>query len=160
MKKASKKFTLYAMLSVFVLLTLLLGIINGVNFTMAAADADAITQMISEQNGALRYGPFGQQPPELPAENGQQPPDAPSGSGEQPQETPFDGSRQTFEFRRDDPGRGMFGQQGPNSPELAQTVRYFTVVFGKKDAGEVAAFEISAVDQSEAIAWARSLLNR
>ena len=36
MNKAEKKFRLYAILVIFILLTLLLAVINGVNFTMAA----------------------------------------------------------------------------------------------------------------------------
>ena len=57
MRKAQKKFTLYAVMSVFVLLTILLGTINGVNFTMAAQDADQITQRrpFFEQKEVLFY---------------------------------------------------------------------------------------------------------
>lgn len=137
MKKASKKFTLYAMLSVFVLLTLLLGIINGVNFTMAASDADRITQMISEQNGALRQGPEGMQIPE----------------------TPVEGSAQSPAWNAGEKNRGRFGRQGPDSPELTKTVRYFTVTFDASFSS-LTAFEISAVDQNEAVSWAQSLLTQ
>ena len=137
MKKANRMFIVYAMLSVFVLLTLLLGVINGVNFTMAAADADRITQMIGEQGGSLRHGPFDRQfagaPGEAQTEAGQ-----PGG----------------FEN-----GRGRFELQGPNSPELAKTVRYFTAVFDGSG-GTLAAFEISAVDQAEAVEWAEGLLSQ
>ncbi len=45
MKKVRKQFVICAMAAVFTLLTVLLFIINGVNFTMLAEDADQITQM-------------------------------------------------------------------------------------------------------------------
>ena len=131
-------FIVYAMLSVFVLLTVLLGVINGVNFTMAAADADRITQMIGEQGGSLRHGPFDRQ---FSGNTGEAPADAPVDSG-------------GFEN-----GRGRFDMQGPNSPELTKTVRYFTVVFDSAG-GTLAAYEISAVDQAEALRWAQSLLSQ
>ena len=38
MVKARKRFVLFAMLCVFVLLFILLGIVNGVNFTMASEE--------------------------------------------------------------------------------------------------------------------------
>lgn len=53
MNKAEKKFRLYALLVIFVLLTVLLSVINGVNFTMAADDADQITQMIADRRGSF-----------------------------------------------------------------------------------------------------------
>lgn len=53
MKKAEQKFRIYAILVIFVLLTVLLAVINGVNFTMAAQDADEITQMLAERRGAF-----------------------------------------------------------------------------------------------------------
>ena len=84
MNKAEKKFRLYAILVVFVLLTVLLGLINGVNYTMAAQDADSITQMIAERQGSFdraenaqegttaqprvknfRMGPMGPDSPEM-----------------------------------------------------------------------------------------------
>ena len=53
MKKAKKMFIVYAMVAVFVMLTLMVGIINGVSYTMAAQDADKITNMISEGHGGF-----------------------------------------------------------------------------------------------------------
>lgn len=54
MNKAKKKFILYAVLAVFVLLTLLLGVINASVFTMAAHDADEITEIIASGKGKFR----------------------------------------------------------------------------------------------------------
>ena len=42
------------MTALFVLLTLILGIINVIDFSMAAEDADIVTQMIAKQSGAFR----------------------------------------------------------------------------------------------------------
>lgn len=55
MNKAEKKFRLYAILVIFVLLTVLLTVINGVNFTMAASDADKITGMIADRQGDFEH---------------------------------------------------------------------------------------------------------
>lgn len=68
MNKAEKKFLMYAVLAVFVLLTVLLGIINCVNFTMAARDADEVTQRIAAGRGAFTMEP-GERP--LPFDPGQ-----------------------------------------------------------------------------------------
>ena len=84
MNKAEKKFRLYAILVIFVLLTVLLAVINGVNFTMAAGDADELTQMLADRQGAFerkedpsgavqvpsngkdfRMGPMGPDSPEM-----------------------------------------------------------------------------------------------
>ena len=59
MIKAETRFRLYAVLSVFVLLVVLLGVINGINFTMAATDADEITQRIASGKG--EFGKHGEQ---------------------------------------------------------------------------------------------------
>ena len=47
MNKARKKFIIYAECAIFVLLTLLLSVINVVNFTMVSEDADRITEIIA-----------------------------------------------------------------------------------------------------------------
>ena len=54
MEKVRKRFVLFAALSIFALLAALLCVINGVNFTMAAADADEITLTLANRNGAFR----------------------------------------------------------------------------------------------------------
>ncbi|MBQ5953106.1 MAG: HAMP domain-containing histidine kinase [Lachnospiraceae bacterium] len=79
MNAARKKFIRFAMLSVFILLLVILGIINGMNFTMAAADADIITEQLSRNKGSFenvkplepgsafsgKMGPMGPDSPEL-----------------------------------------------------------------------------------------------
>ncbi len=53
MNRAEKKFRIYAVAAIFVLLTILLGIMNAVNFTMASQDADRVTQMLEEKSGGF-----------------------------------------------------------------------------------------------------------
>ena len=56
MKKAQNKFTLYAVLAVFASLLVLLGVINVLNFTVAAEDADRVTEMIANDQGGFARG--------------------------------------------------------------------------------------------------------
>ena len=53
MNKAQKRFVRLAVLAIAVLLAVLLGVINAINFTMAAQDADRVTQRIAESKGAF-----------------------------------------------------------------------------------------------------------
>lgn len=53
MNKARKKFILYAECAVFILLTVLLTVINMVNFTMVSEDADRITEKLSFNHGTF-----------------------------------------------------------------------------------------------------------
>ena len=78
MRKVKKQFILYAMIAIFVLLTVLLSVINVIDFTLAAQDADHMTQMLSEENGRFggerekpkddgpvgRFGPMGPSSPD------------------------------------------------------------------------------------------------
>ena len=55
MNKARKKFRRSAVLVVFLLLTVLLSVINIINFTMVAEDADRFTQMIADREGSFDH---------------------------------------------------------------------------------------------------------
>ncbi len=123
MNKAEKKFILYAVLSVFVLLAVLLGVINVIGFTMAAQDADEVTHMIAAGSGRLIKQPE-------------------RAESFEPAERP-----------------GQMGPMGPNSPELRATMRYFTFSFSENGKSKLVAFNISAVDESEAQKWAASLIS-
>ena len=130
MNKAEKKFRSYSILVIFVLLTVLLTVINGVNFTMAADDADRVTQMLADRRGAFER------------------PDGVSGETQPQPEPP------------DENAFGM-GPMGPYSPEMDQSLRYFTVAFSDKGKTvETVAFHISAVTESEASEWASGLLKQ
>lgn len=65
MIKARKRFVLYTVITVFVVLTVLLGIINAVNFTAVSEDADFLTLSISEGSGHFAQGHPGREGREL-----------------------------------------------------------------------------------------------
>lgn len=134
MNKTRDQFILYAMLAVFVLFTVILSIINGINFTMAAEDADRITEHIQENQGFLK--PFREQNPAGGA----------MGQNNASQTAP--------------PVPQGMGPMGPDSPEMANSMRYVTVALSE-GAGETSAsiinYQLSAVSEEEAIAWAKSL---
>ena len=145
MKKAKRLYTLYAVLAIFVLLTLLLGIINGVNFTMAAQDADEITRRISGGHGAFSDRSDGAAGADIPAE------------------PPQEAAPQIAQgFAREDFGKGgRLRFMGPDSPELSASVRYFTCVFeGENDDGTMVSFAISAVTSDQALQWAKDLADQ
>lgn len=139
MNEVIKKFVRYAMLSVFALLTVLLSIINGINFTMAGEDADRITKRLSERNGVFSV--------EQKFDDGE------SFKSESSDQADYQNSF----FRNDDSKR--MGPMGPDSPEVNDSVRFFTYSFDKKGNAEKIAFHISAIDEKEAEEWAKSLMN-
>ncbi len=139
MNKVRKKFVWYAMLSLFALLTVMLSIINGVNFTMASNDADMITQILSEKHGAFPENPNNK-------------------SGKTPNSTNTPDTPIVSEIKRRS-GSGRIGPMGPDSPEMNSSVRYFTYSFDEKGNAKKVAFQISAVEEDEAISWARGLIN-
>lgn len=79
MNKAEKKFRSYAILAIFVLMTVLLSVINGVNFTMASGDADELTQKLADRHGTFEHwnGAPGAQPREYGFRMGPMGPDSP-----------------------------------------------------------------------------------
>lgn len=146
MIKARKRFVLYAMLSIGVLLTVLLGIINGVNFTMASQDADRLTQMIADRRGSLsERGDMGNAAPETGSE-------ALPGGMAAPRGTPAPAANM---------GNGAptrMGPMGPESPEMAFSLRYFTYAFDEDGEAEQIAWALSAFDEEDALAWAKRLV--
>lgn len=136
MNKAEKKFRLFALAAIFVLFTVLLAVINGVNFTMTAADADEITLEIAGNGGTFSTS-------------------SQSASGEMSPEPFMNAPAPT----RQGP-LGRFGPMGPSSPETTSSVRYFTIAFTPDgDYVRTVAYEISAVTETEAIEWASGLLH-
>ncbi|MBR3639990.1 MAG: HAMP domain-containing histidine kinase [Clostridia bacterium] len=130
MNKAEKKFRLYAILVIFVLLTTLLAVINGVNFTMVASDADMLTQTLADRQGSFERK---------------------------------DNAPEDRQFQPDQPREKDFrmGPMGPDSPEMNESLRYFTVAFsGKGEKVETVAFHISAVTEEEAGEWASGLIKQ
>ena len=137
-KKLRKKFIVTSLLSVFALLTTILLVINLVNFSLVAADADRILDQMIPQGGAFREG-F------VPGEEQ-------NGIGE---EMPVSRSATT---RRGDFGPN--GPKGPDSPELSQTIRFFTVNFDGNGAVVNTTIKMSVVSEDTAIEWARMLANK
>ena len=125
------------MLSVFALLTVLLSIINGVNFTMAGNDADMLTQMISDRHGAFSDR----------EDRGQKKKNADHATS--------DNAQPAFEGKFGEP-HGI-GPMGPSSPDMNSSLRYFTYAFDKKGNSEKISFKLSAVTEEEAEAWAKTL---
>ncbi len=124
MNKAVRKFVLSAEGAIFVLLTVLLSVINIVNFAMAGDDADHVTQRIEEQQGMFHSNT---KPPE-----------------------PRKNNRFRFEG---------FGNMGPDSPEMDDSLRYFTISFDKDNNADTVVFKMSAISEDEAVSWAESLLS-
>lgn len=133
MNKAEKKFVWFATLAIFLSVTVLLGIINVVTFSMAASDADRVTEMLQEENGGIRERE-NQKPAGQPA----------------PNDSFFIDGNQGIPF-------GQMGPMGPSSPEMNESLRYFTCVIEKSGKSSVTAFHISAVTEEEALNWAASL---
>ncbi len=172
MSKARKQFVIYAVISVFVLLTVLLGVINFVNFAMIAEDADEITSILSEKQGSFMTDDRsktgnGNFPGFIPGEQSSGAPGEPAETTEATEtaETEDDtGSTQPDQSGNTNPAdngqkRGMFENMGPGSPELNESTRYFTYAFDSSGHSKKIAFAISAVSEDEASEWAESLLN-
>ena len=128
-----KKFILTALLAVFGLLTVILLVINFVNFSLVSEDADRVLDHLVQQGGA-----FGDN--WMPRDNGGQPN---PGDPQQPQGMP----------------NGIRPQPnaGPDSPELGRTTRYFTVSFDKDGNVLGAQVQMNAVNETQAVQWAQSL---
>ena len=121
MNKVRKKFVLYAEIAVFILLTVLLSVINVINFTMVTEDADRITETISHYRVK-----FFREPPE-------------ETSNTQNNNGEHTGIRKAF------------GVMGVNSPEMNASLRYFTYAFDKDGNAEKIEHRMTAVTEEEAI---------
>lgn len=168
MNKAKKRFILLTELSVLLLLTFLLTVINVLNFTMAADEADMLTERIAQRHGTMDRSQL--EPKSMkPASQPEQAPDKPSqavsttasGAGSDTQTgdnsstNTGNAAKGTRPFRLDN---GRYGFLGPDSPEMASSLRYFTYSFDKEGTANVVDFQMSSVSEEEAAAWAESLL--
>ena len=71
--------------------------------------------------------------------------------------------RGTFDHPGSLPPAGDFrrvGPMGPDSPEMTNSVRYFTYAFNAQGNARCVAFALSAVSEEEAESWARELLGK
>ena len=172
MDQVRKRFVLSAVLSIFALLAVLLTIINGLNFTMAAGDADRITGRLENRQGVLERPELPRDMTQNPARNVTRNPDsaAASGTAQPPENMPPEDippedmaseSAPPEDMPGNDPGKRAHGPRvgpmGPDSPETAASIRYFTYAFDSDGQSECIVFALSAVDEEEALAWAQSL---
>lgn len=163
MNKARNRFILLTELSIVLLLSLLLTVINVVNFTMAADDADFLTEHIAQRHGTLdksQTEPKSSKPSEAPpvpsqgstTSSGAASDTQTSGGGTDSSNT----ARSNKPFRLDN---GRYASMGPDSPEMNSSLRYFTYSFNKDGEAKVVDFRMSSVTEEEAQTWAESLLN-
>ncbi len=141
MKKARVKFILYAMAAVAVLLTVLLSVINITVFSLAAEDADAMLERLSN---AAR--PNSQNFPEDPNE------------GFNP-DTPKETSTvsQPGSVGRTGGNPGFFGRFTPDGNDLPLSARYFSVKIEKNGEKKLTKYNISAYTEDEALNLAERL---
>ena len=127
---------------------------------MAAGDADELTEMLANKNGAFEQSEFTpgemQLRPEFPTQNeNQNRPEMPMQNGNQ--------NRHEMPTQPDRSGERDFrmGPMGPDSPEMNESLRYFTVAFSEDgEKAEMIAYRISAVTEEEAKEWASELLKQ
>ena len=131
------KFILYAELSIFALLSVILVSINAVNFGLVASDADKITYEIALNGGS--FGPGRDHP-------------RPDNPGEEYSGDNIDGRSQDRPFPDID--------LGPDNPEMPDSVRFFTVQIDENGIASIPQdfFHVNVVSQEEAIAWGKELL--
>lgn len=130
--KLRKKFIITSLLSVFTLLTAILLVINLVNFSLVASDADRILDRMVGEGGTFSDNsvPGGE------TQNGDRP--------QTPQENYFDPR----------------GPKGPDSPELSQTTRFFTITFNQGGNVVNETIRMNAVNEETAVEWAKSLTDK
>ena len=117
--KIRRKFSLFAILSVFIFLSLILLTINIVNFSLVASDADRITSNIQANGGHYVS-----------------------------EHIPAPG---------EDKGRPGQDQMGPDSPEMKDSLRYFTVSFDENNEPKIVEYKINYFSKEEAIDLAKEL---
>ena len=131
-KKLRRKFIIFAELSIFALLAVILVSINVANFVMVANDADTITQILADNKGAFPVREGGQEGGPIPPEQ----------------------TSQTPQFNE--------GPMGPRSPETKDSVRFFSIKINADGTATPVerGFHINAVAEEEAIAWAKTLSSK
>ena len=156
MNKVRRKFVLYSELAIFILLTALMSVINVINFTMAAEDADLITQQIKDRGGYYdRSDAF--------SRSGGSDPGA-ARQGEQDKQPALPETTGSAAGKSSGSGIGLsrfgdnIGPMGPDSPEMNSSLRYFTVSFDENKSPSVVVYKISAITEDEAKELASSLL--
>lgn len=135
MKKLRKKFILVAMASMFVVLLLMIGGLNVLNYHNLIENGDRLTKMISDNGGSFPRDQKAQNaaPPVLP-------------QGEKPGKAPRDGMGQQ------DGSKAPPYKNKPMTREEPYQTRYFTVTISSKET-KVNVDQISAVQEDTAKAY-------
>ena len=132
MKKLRKKFILVAMASMFVVLLLMIGGLNVLNYHNLIENGDRLTKMISDNGGSFPRNQKAQNaaPPVLP-------------QGEKPGKAPRDGMGQQ------DGSKAPPYKNKPMTREEPYQTRYFTVTISSKET-KVNVDQVSAVQEDTA----------
>ena len=127
MNKARKKFILFSELAIILLLTVLLTVINVLSFTMAAEDADRVTEHLAMKHGSFEdaNAPRDMQPPQ---DESSQLPNTSTGAPQSGTDNSGSTRRSIKPFRLNDGTVRM----GPDSEEMKSSLRYFTAAIDKK----------------------------
>lgn len=140
MNKARNRFILFAEITIIILLTVLLSVINILNFSMAEEDADMITERIARSHGIISEK--------------NKPENAPQSQDSDAQKTDdnsgFRGGYRIYNDRHD--------IMGPESKDMDPSLRFFTYSFDKDGNSKQIAYRISAVTEEQAEEWAESLI--
>lgn len=158
-KKLRKKFIAVSMISVFIVLTLLMGIINFMNYREVITDADETISMI-EENGGTMPGPMGSMAnrskdgtvsEDNKSDEGKaEPPEKPDG-----EESGSAGYASKSGNSRPEAGKAI---RGHKRAEMFFDTRYFTVTFDSE--GKVSSSNterIAAIDEDQAETIAESI---
>ena len=129
-KKLRKKFIITSLLSVFALLTVILLTINLVNFGLVTSDADRVLEQMIGQGGTF---------PDMPGEQNGEPGNSANG-------------QQNGDFN-------PRGPKGPDSPEIGQTTRFFTVNFDTNGAVVDSVLKMN-ISEEKAVEWAKKLSDK
>ena len=125
-----RKFIAYATVSIFALLAIIFSAVNITNFTILAASADEVTQLLADANGNFRD----EEPPPLPP-------------------------NQAAILYLQDEEPGDRGPGDFINPETKMSTRYFTVALPKDEEPYIVsmAMDPQTATEEDAIAWAQEL---
>ena len=127
-RKLRKKFLAAAIIAVFLVLLVLIGAINLLNYRSLVSDADSTLQILAENQGSFPRQMFREQ-------------DRPS----EPQAPPDEGNN------------GPFGERRGDSRELAYQSRFFTVWFSDGKLSRINLDNLASLSEEEAAALAESV---
>ncbi len=123
-RKLRSRFILTALAGILLVLVIMMGAINALNYRGVVEDADRILDMISENGGSMPKDGMGEQPPELPPDG--------------------------FDMGNGKRRGGTFSRNDPFSEETPFESRFFTVSFRDDTIASVSTENVAAVTLAEA----------